>query len=128
MIDRNGKTVVPFAPSAKDGLQEASDVDRSGQEIIALLTEAAETAKSTCERALETAQKFSVQLRASEGRVRDLEADLQHFQSRAERAEQWLARVQHEIQDKFFGANAVARPVDTRPAKPQTPERTTSTR
>jgi gas vesicle protein len=108
--DRNGKTIVPFAPAPKDAARDNGDpIEQSGQAIVALLKEAADTAKATCEHAMKTAQKLSVQLDAVERRVKKLESDVQHYQDRAARAENWLARVATEIEEKFFRSSPVAR-------------------
>jgi exonuclease VII small subunit len=101
----SSKKVIPFAPN-KAYRQEPRDdgdpVDRSGQAIIELLQQAAETANSNCDRAMELAHKLSVQLRAAEERIRELESDTNHFHDRAQRAEKWLARIYKDIEDKFF--------------------------
>ena len=49
------------------------------------------------------AQKLSHQLRASEDRIAELEAEVAAYRERAERAEQWLDRVYTEIEDRFCG-------------------------
>ena len=109
MIDRNGKTVVPFAPSSKGNVRADGDpIDESGKAIIVLLKEAADTARSTCLQAVNAAQKASSQLRAAEDRIKVLELEVRQHYDRAARAEKWLAQVHHEIEDKFFGPNPAA--------------------
>jgi hypothetical protein len=109
MIDRNGKTVVPFAPSSKGNVRDDGDpIDESGKAIIVLLKEAADTARSTCLQAVNAAQKASSQLRAAEDRIKVLELEVRQHYDRAARAEKWLAHVHHEIEDKFFGPNSAA--------------------
>jgi hypothetical protein len=101
----SSKKVIPFAPNKtyRNEVRDDGDpVDRSGQAIIELLQQAAETANSNCDRAMELAHKLSVQLRSAEERIRELESDTNHFHDRAQRAEKWLARVYKEIEDKFF--------------------------
>ena len=112
MIDRNGKTVVSFAPGSKGNARDADDsVDESGNAIIALLKEAADTGRSTCLQAVNAAQKASNQLRAAEDRIKELELEIRQHYDRAARAEKWLAHVHHEIEEKFFGPNPAARSV-----------------
>jgi hypothetical protein len=95
-------TIVPFAPTPK-GQPDANVVaDDSGRSIIALLQKAAEMAKEDCARAMDLAHKLSFQLRASEERVRELEADAGHFRDRAARAEAWLLRIHNEVEQTFF--------------------------
>jgi hypothetical protein len=109
MIDRNGKTVVPFAPGSKGNVRvDAVPVDESGNAIVALLKEAADTARATCIQAINAAETASNQLRAAEDRIKELEAEVRHYHDRAARAEKWLARVHHEIEDKFFGPSPAA--------------------
>jgi hypothetical protein len=99
------KKIIPFAP-AKQVRDEGDPMDRSGQAIIALLQEAAETANSNCDRAMDLAHKLSMQLHAAEERIRDLEAETRHYNDRAQRAEQWLVRIYKDIESKFFDRKA----------------------
>lgn len=105
----DSKKVIPFAPNKsfrnemRDEVRDDGDpMDRSGQAIIALLQEAAEMANSNRDRAMELAHKLSMQLRAAEERIRELEADTNHYHDRAQRAEKWLARIYKHIEEKFF--------------------------
>ena len=106
----SSKKVIPFAPAKTAFRPEARDlgdpVDRSGQAIIELLQQAAETANSNCDRAMELAHKLSSQLRSAEERIRELESDTNHFHDRAQRAEKWLARIYKDIEDKFFNSQS----------------------
>ena len=104
MIDRQGNTVVAFARSSQDDVRHDGDpAEESGKAIIGLLKEAADTARTTCLQAISKAEKVSNQLRAAEDRIKELESELRHYHDRATRAEKWLARVHHEIEEKFFG-------------------------
>src|SRR5712691_7189130 len=94
-------TIVPFAPSPKQ--PDVSIVaDDSGRSIIALLQKAADMAKEDCARAMDLAHKLSFQLRTSEERLREAEAEAAHFRERASRAEQWLLRIHNEVEQTFF--------------------------
>ena len=109
MIDRNGKTVIPFVPGSTGHVRDDGDpVEESGKAIIVLLKEAADTARATCLQAVSSAQKVAIQLRAAEARIKELELEVQHHSDRADHAEKWLARVHDEIEDKFFGPNPAA--------------------
>jgi hypothetical protein len=66
-------TVVPFAPTPKGQQPEVVADD-----------------------------KLSFQLRASEERGRELEAEVAHFRDRATRAEAWLLRIHNEVEQTFF--------------------------
>ena len=74
----------------------------TGRTIVALLQKAAEMAKEDCARAMDLAHKLSFQLRASEERGRELEAEAGHFRDRATRAEAWLLRIHNEVEQTFF--------------------------
>jgi hypothetical protein len=95
------KKIIPFAPTPKPR-EEGDPIDRSGQAIIALLQQAADTANLNCDRALELARTLSMQLHVAEDRIKDLEADMRHYHERAQRAETWLARIHKDIEEKFF--------------------------
>ena len=56
------------------------------------------------------AHQLSMQLRASEDRVRQLESEVGHLESRARRAEGWLQAIKQEIEDKLLGPIEARRP------------------
>ena len=92
------KKVIPFSPSKTfrpDVRDQGDPLDRSGQAIVELLQQAAETANSNCDRAMELAHKLSLQLRAAEERIRELEIGYQPLsRSRAARREMAGANLQ----------------------------------
>lgn len=97
------ESVVPFAPTGKTTAQDEADpLDAAARGVLGLLQRAAGMAEENSQQALEAAQKLSVQLRAAENRIRDLEADLRYHQERADRAEKWLHQISVEIEDRFF--------------------------
>ena len=101
--DDSESEVIPFARAERsDG---ADQLDKAGQTVLQMLHRAAGVAEENSRHALETAQKLSHQLRASENRVAELEAEAAAYQERAERAEQWLHRVYTEIEDRFLRQN-----------------------
>ncbi len=95
-------TIVPFAPTPKGQPQANVVADDSGRTIVALLQKAADMAKEDCARAMDLAHKLSFQLRTSEERLREAEAEAAHFRERASRAEQWLLRIHNEVEQTFF--------------------------
>ena len=110
MIDRNERLAIRSGAGSKDNVRDdVEPIDGSGQAIVALLKEAADTTKAVCEQATNNAQKLSNQVRAAEDKVRLLESELQQYADRATRAEKWLARIHHEIEGSFFGPNSVGR-------------------
>jgi replicative DNA helicase len=101
--DSAADTVVQFTPASESAATERADqLDRAGQTILQMLRNAASLAEAHSQQALETAQRFSHQLRAAEARIAELEAERQAYQQRAERAEQWLHRIYTEIDDRFL--------------------------
>jgi chromosome segregation ATPase len=94
--------VVQFAPKEKSPPNEGDALDQFGQAIIALLEQAANFSKQQCERALDMAHKLGMQLRAAEGRIDQLQAEIKQCQDRAERAEKWLTRIYQEIEEKLI--------------------------
>jgi len=70
--------------------------------IVAMLQKAADMANEDCKRAMDLAHKLSFQLRASEERLREAEAEAAHFRDRAARAEAWLVRIHNEVEQMFF--------------------------
>ena len=95
------EAVVPFAP--KSNSKSEAQVDRAGQAILGLLHQAASTAEANNQQAVEMTHKLSAQLRATEDRIRQLEATVRHHEGRADRAEKWLYQISMEIEQKFFG-------------------------
>jgi exonuclease VII small subunit len=94
--------VVQFAPKEKAPHNSRDALDQAGQSIVALLEQAANTSNERCERAMDAAHKLSKQLRAAEDRIKHLQAERDHFQDRATRAEEWLTRVYHEVKEKLI--------------------------
>ena len=82
---------------------DGDPVDESGKAIITLLKEAADTARATCLQAVSAAQKASNG--AAEDRIKELELEIRQHYDRVTQAEKWLARIHHEIEEKFFGPN-----------------------
>jgi molecular chaperone GrpE (heat shock protein) len=96
-------SVIPFAPDAKGAVSDdADELDQAGQTILKLLHKAADVAEQNSRHALDMAQKLSHQLRAAEDRVAELEAEVQLYREKADRAEQWLHKVYTEIEDRFI--------------------------
>jgi hypothetical protein len=78
--------------------------DDAGQHIVALVQKASDMANADCQRAMDLAQRVSSELRAAEERAREFEAEANYFRDRAARAEEWLVRIEGEIQQTFFQA------------------------
>ena len=89
--------------------KDADQLDPAGQAILKLLHKAADAAEANSREALETAQQLSSQLRAAAERIAELEAEIQHYREKSERAEEWLRRISAEIEDRL-----VSKPVKPR--------------
>ena len=103
MRPHESERVIPFALASKHTAQaDADQLDRAGQTILQLLHKAAGVAEENSRHALDTAQKLSHQLRAAEDRIAELEAEVDLYRDKADRAEQWLHKVYTEIDERFI--------------------------
>ena len=55
----------------------------------------------TGRQALATAQKLASQLHAAEDRIAQLEAEVQHYREKSDRAEAWLRKISMEVEDRL---------------------------
>ena len=85
-------------------------MDQLGRGVVAMLQRVANLWSDNCDRAMAGAHKVSVQLRATEDRINQLQAETEHFQNRAVRAEGWLQVIQKEIEEKLIVPRAATRP------------------
>src|SRR5262245_16924415 len=95
-----------FAPKARDD----DPTDQSGRAVVAMLQQAATLSNENCDRAMNLAHKLSVQLRAAEDRINQLQAEVEHFQHRAAHAENWLRVIEKEIEKKLIAPRSGAGP------------------
>jgi hypothetical protein len=90
-------------PTAGEGTSKnPSQLDSAGQAILRLLHKAADAAEANTRRTLGTTQELSENLRAAQVRITELEAELQVCREKAERAEQWLAKIFDEIEERLI--------------------------
>src|SRR5262245_9736431 len=94
---------IPDAVEAKN--TEADVVDRAGNAIVALVNRAAGIAEADLVATRETAEKLADQLRAAQGRINELEANVRYYRDRTERAEKWMHQISSEIHQRFLGAD-----------------------
>jgi len=83
-------------------------VEEAGQAIVAKIQRAAELADKNCDRAMRLAHKLSMELRAAEDRINQLEAEVQLFRDRAARAEGWLQTIYKEIEEKLIAPRSAS--------------------
>src|SRR5215831_20326159 len=101
---------IPDVAEAKnteaDVVDRAADVvDRAGNAIVELVNRAANNGEANLLAAQETAEKLAYQLRAAQGRINELEANVRYYQDRTERAEKWMHQISSEIHQRFLGAD-----------------------
>ena len=100
--------VLKFAPRERP--RDAGDpTDEAGEALMSLLQQAADLSNDNCERAMMLAHKLSLDLRAAEDRIKELQGAVDHYEKRAVRAEQWLQRILKEVEEKLIGPITVAR-------------------
>jgi predicted nucleic acid-binding Zn-ribbon protein len=86
----------------KAATSDGDQLDSAGQAVLKLLHKAAGAAEANSRQALATAQKLSSELHATEDRIVELEAELQHYREKSERAELWLSKISSEIEDRLI--------------------------
>ena len=94
-----------FAPKEK-AHANGSPLDEAGKAIVTQIQRAADLASADCDRAMSLAHKLSMELRASEDRMHQLQAEVELWRDRAARAEQWLRIIQKEIEEKLIAPKA----------------------
>jgi hypothetical protein len=99
--------VVKFAPKGRPRTYDAP-VEEAGQAIVAKIQRAAELANENCDRAMRLAHKLSMELRAAEERITQLEAAVELFRDRAARAEGWLQTIHQEIEEKLIAPRSAS--------------------
>ena len=99
----DSESVIAFGPTTKsEASKEADQLDAAGQTILKLLHKAGGVAEANSKHALEMAHKLSHQLRAAENRIGELEAEVQLYREKSERAEQWLDKIFVEIEERLI--------------------------
>ena len=109
-MSNQSESVAQERMAASDGDQ----LETAGQAILKLLHKAADATEGNRRQALATAQKLASQLRAAEDRIAQLEAEVQHYREKSERAEEWLGKISVEIADRL-----IKEPVEMRPQMSQ---------
>ena len=97
--------VLKFVPKERP---RGSLVEEAGEAIIAKIQKAADLSNENCDRAMKLAHKLSMQLRAAEEQINQLEAEIELFRDRAARAEGWLQTIQNEIEEKLIAPRSAS--------------------
>jgi hypothetical protein len=105
-MNENGQ-VSKFAPNERPR-RHGIPAEEAGRAIIAKIQKAADLSNENCDRAMKLARKLSMQLRAAEERINQLEAEIELFRDRAARAEGWLQTIQKEIEEKLIAPRSAS--------------------
>jgi hypothetical protein len=105
----NTSEVLTF-PSKQPPRDERDLIDQTGHALVAMLREAGNVANENVDRAKAVADKLLIHLRAAEGRIVQLQGEVESLRSRALRAERWLETIKHEIQNKLIAPMEAGRP------------------
>jgi len=105
-MDHSGNAVYAMKQKPR---ADSDTMDHSGNAIVAMLQKAANMSYDDRDRAMTMADELSLQLRAAEDRIIQLETEIQRFQDRAVRAETWLQLIQKEV-EKLMPSAAAVRP------------------
>ncbi len=102
----------PPNSEAGPGGNEAQ-AELAGKDVLTMLRRATELAGGNSRYAVDIAQKMSDQLwtaqkqvAALQARVTKLEADVQMYREKSERAELWLGKISSEIQERVLGKDS----------------------
>jgi hypothetical protein len=109
MDERVPSEVLVFVPN-QTSRDRADPIDQAGRTLMTMVQQAANSSKENVERAVSMAHKLSIQLRAAEDRISQLEGEVERLQTRASRAEQWLEAIKHEIEEKLIAPLEANRP------------------
>jgi uracil-DNA glycosylase len=100
-----------FAPKPQPKPQPREDdpIDKAGRALIDMLHKAADDSNEKCEGATILSGRLASELRTSENRIKQLEAEVAHFRDRAAHAEEWLQRISREIDSKLLAPRGTSR-------------------
>ena len=77
----------------------SNKIEEAGQGILQSLHKAADVAEAN----RETAQRLSHQLQNAENRIAELEAEVQLYKAKMDRAKQWLHNMFSAIEERLIG-------------------------
>jgi hypothetical protein len=102
-IPDQGQKPAPQRPPADDTIEQA------GQALIGMLQKAAGATNEEYEQATILAGRVAAELRVTESRIKQLEAEVSHFRDRAAKAEGWLQHISHVIEEQLIAPQAAPR-------------------
>ena len=77
----------------------SNEIEKAGQDILQSLHKAADVAEAN----RQTVQRLSHQLQNAENRIAELEAEVQLYKAKMDRAKQWLHKLFSQIEERLFG-------------------------
>jgi predicted nucleic acid-binding Zn-ribbon protein len=77
----------------------SNKIEKAGQDILQSLQKAADLAEAS----RETARRLSHQLQNAENRIAELEAEVQLYKAKMDRAKQWLHNIFSAIEERLIG-------------------------
>jgi hypothetical protein len=95
------ESAIPLAQDTAAPM-DGGHFEAAGHVILNLLHKAADAAEANSRRALKTAQQLSTQLHAAKNRIAELEAEVQLYREKCERAEDWLRKISAAIEDRLI--------------------------
>jgi hypothetical protein len=73
-----------------------------GQSILSLLRTASDRLEGETQQSLSSAHQLSQELHAAKDRIERLEAEVQLYREKAERAQSWLEKIASEVEDRLL--------------------------
>jgi len=77
-------------------------IDEAGEAVVALVHQAHQNTMGARDAAFAFASQIAAQLRAVEDRIKEFEAEIEHYRGRAANAEDWMKRIQGEINNALL--------------------------
>jgi chromosome segregation ATPase len=78
-----------------------SEIDQAGEALMRMLRQSADALELDHRQALEEANRIGDTVVAARDRIAELECELAEYRDKADRAEEWLTRIQNEIAERF---------------------------
>jgi ABC-type transporter Mla subunit MlaD len=91
-----------FAPK-RNPRSNRHPTDQAGEALVGMVQEAAKVSNENYDRVMDLVHDLTQQLQAAEDRIGQIQRDIDHFRARASSAEQWLERIQQEVEQNLIG-------------------------
>jgi ABC-type transporter Mla subunit MlaD len=91
-----------FAPK-RNPRSNRHPTDQAGEALVGMVQEAAKVSNENYDRVMDLVHDLTQQLQAAEDRIGQIQRDIDHFRARASSDEQWLERIQQEVEQNLIG-------------------------